>query len=44
VPICSDFIIFWRLENLHVAMSIKHNHTSIDVRLGDHYMPLQKIP
>jgi hypothetical protein len=40
----SDFITFWRLENLHVAMLAKHNHTSFGVRLGDHYMPFTKVP
>jgi hypothetical protein len=42
VPTHSDFMTFWRLENLHAAMPAKHNHTSIGVRLGDHYMSLQR--
>jgi hypothetical protein len=25
-------------------MLVKHNHTSLGVRLGDHYMPLRKVP
>jgi hypothetical protein len=39
----SDFITFWQIQNLHVAMPAKHNHTSFGVRLGDHYMPLQRF-
>jgi hypothetical protein len=40
IPTYSDFITFQWLENLHVAMSVKHNHTSFGVRPGDHYLPL----
>jgi hypothetical protein len=43
VPTHSDFITFQRLENLHVAMPAKHNHTSFGVRPRDHYMPLQRF-
>jgi hypothetical protein len=43
VPTRSDFITFQRLENLHVAMPAKHNHTSFGVRPRDHYMPLQRF-
>jgi hypothetical protein len=43
VPTRSDFITFQRLENLHVAMLAKHNHTFFGVRRGDHYMPLQRF-
>jgi hypothetical protein len=39
----SDFITFQQLENLHVAMSAKHNHTSFGVRPGDHYMSFTKV-
>jgi hypothetical protein len=39
----SDFITFWGLENLHVALTAKHNHTSFDARSGNHYMPLQRL-
>jgi hypothetical protein len=41
VPTRGDFFTSWRLENLHVTMSTKHNHTSFGVRPEDHYMPLQ---
>jgi hypothetical protein len=41
---CSDFIIFRWLENLHVAMPAKHNHPSFGIRLGDHYMMFTKVP
>jgi hypothetical protein len=44
IPTHSDFITFLRLENLHVAMPVKHNHTSFDGRPGDHYMPFTKVP
>jgi hypothetical protein len=43
VPTRSDFITFQRLENLHVAMLAKRNHTFFGVRPGDHYMPLQRF-
>jgi hypothetical protein len=43
VPTRSNFIIFWWLENLQVAMMAKHNQTSFGVRPGDHYMPLQRF-
>jgi hypothetical protein len=36
----SDFITFWRLENLHVAMPAKAQSHFRGVRLGYHYMPL----
>jgi hypothetical protein len=41
---CSDFITFQQLENLHVTMLAKHNHTSFGVRPGDHYMSFTKGP
>jgi hypothetical protein len=40
----SDFIILQRIENIHIVMLAKHNHTSLGVRPGDYYMPLTKIP
>jgi hypothetical protein len=40
----SDFITFQQLENIHVAMPTKHNHTSIGVRPGDYYMSFTKVP
>jgi hypothetical protein len=40
----SDFITFWRLEILHVAMPTKNNHTSFNVRPGDHCMLFTKVP
>jgi hypothetical protein len=39
----SDFITLRRLENLHVVLLAEHNHTSYGVRLGDHYMPLNRL-
>jgi hypothetical protein len=32
IPMYRDFIIFWWLENLHVIMSAKHNHTLLKLQ------------
>jgi hypothetical protein len=42
-PTHSDFMTFLRLENLPVAMPTKAQSQCRGVRLGDHYMPLQRF-
>jgi hypothetical protein len=38
----SDFITFQQIENIHVAMPAKAQSHCCGVRLGDHYMSLQR--
>jgi hypothetical protein len=40
---CSDFLTFRWLENLHIAMPAKAQTHFLGVWLGDHYMLLQKF-